>query len=90
MIVRAEMRMADEVDRGQATGEVEKAGGARNFIVPTPGNENGNAPRSWSRPSPRARVRKVRDAGPAVVEQAIERACGPHQRGLGAGNKLKT
>jgi hypothetical protein len=57
MIVRAEMRMADEIDRGQANGEVASAGdnpivrASDNQIItydrPPPGRRVARAPRRW-------------------------------------------
>lgn len=71
IITRAEMRMADEVDRGQASGEIAKAGnpqlsGSRTIVL----NELGVDRQRLSE------WRETRDAGPEVVEQAIQSALG--------------
>jgi len=72
MIVRAEMRMADEIDAGQERGEIAKPGrpvkGSESeplSIESVLGEENKGRLAQW---------RAVRDAGEAVVEQAIESA----------------
>lgn len=74
IITRAEMRMADEIDRGQASGDVSVAGGDRQTIVRSPDN----APATFDDLGiDRRRVaewREVRDAGEAVVENAITKA----------------
>src|SRR5258706_6333733 len=73
MIVRAEVRMADEIDAGQARGEIQKVGGDRKSIIaqssgndPTPLDALGLDSRRI------AEWRDVRDVGEAVVEQAIQ------------------
>src|SRR5262249_21476525 len=73
MIVRAEMRMADEVDRGQQRGEVSRKdrhpGSVRAADTePTTLDELGVSRQRLSE------WRDARDAGMPVVEQAIESA----------------
>lgn len=67
IITRAEMRMADEIDRGQESGEVAKAGNPHGSNSPKLGELDISSQRlsEW---------RDVRDAGPEVVEQAIQGA----------------
>lgn len=74
IITRAEMRMADEIDRGQAAGEVAKAGGDRQSNVRA--SDNGSATYSDLGLSRQrvAEFREVRDAGEEVVETAIQSA----------------
>jgi hypothetical protein len=72
MIVRAEMRMADEIDRGQANGEVASAGD--NPIVRASDNQ---VLTYEALGIDRRRVsewRELRDAGEEAVERAIEAA----------------
>jgi hypothetical protein len=72
MIVRAEMRMADEIDRGQASGEVASAGD--NPIVRASDNQ---VITYESLGIDRRRVaewRAIRDADPAFVEKVIAKA----------------
>lgn len=75
MIVRAEMRMADEVDKGQARGDVQTVGGDRKSII-VHDSDNGAATLDDLGLDRRrlAEWRDVRDAGPGVVEQAINGA----------------
>jgi N6-adenosine-specific RNA methylase IME4 len=74
IITRAEMRMADEIDRGQERGDVSVAGGDRQTIVRT----SDNAPATFDDLDiDRRRVaewREIRDAGESVVEAVIRRA----------------
>ena len=66
MIVRAEMRMADEIDRGQESGEIAR-----------PGRPAANSPKFGDLGIDDRRVaewRDVRDAGMDVVESAISEA----------------
>lgn len=70
MIVRAEMRMADEIDAGQERGDVADQGersNVRSADVSTL-NDLGVSKQRLSE------WREVRDAGPEVVEQAIQDA----------------
>lgn len=74
MIVRAEVRMADEVDRGQQAGEIAKKGRPKNVedgdIIPATLDQLGvkrDQLDDW---------RTVRDAGMPVIEKAIEQALG--------------
>ena len=72
MIVRAEMRMADEVDRGQANGEVASAGDS-----PSVRASDNQAITYEALGIDRRRVaewREIRDAASEVVEQAINGA----------------
>lgn len=68
MIVRAEMRMADEIDRGQSKGEIAAHGGDRSKVR-TPDLESLGVSKQrvveW---------RQIRDAGPEKVEKAISTA----------------
>lgn len=70
MIVRAEMRMADEVDRGQAAGEIATKGGGNHSKSRKSAtlNEMGIDKHEVHR------WRTVRDAGMPVVEQVITEA----------------
>lgn len=73
IITRAEIRMANEVDRGQAAGEVAKRGGDRQSNVPASDNGAKLSELGISR----QRVnewRKVAEAGEEKVEQAISEA----------------
>lgn len=73
IITRAEIRMANEVDRGQAAGEVAKRGGDRQSNVPASDNGAKLSELGISR----QRVnewRKVSEAGEEKVEQAISEA----------------
>lgn len=83
IITRAEMRMADEIDRGQERGEVALA--HRPKTVQASDTSSASVPDEDSRQPAtfddlgidRRRVsewREIRDAGPEVVEQAIEGA----------------
>jgi phage N-6-adenine-methyltransferase len=74
IITRAEMRMANEIDRGQAAGELQRAGGARNFIVQPSDNEAASLDDLGIDRRRVSEWREVRDAGPEVVEQAIGEA----------------
>jgi len=67
MIVRAEMRMADEIDAGQERGEIARVGNPHDSNSPTLGELNIPSQRvsEW---------RETRDAGQEVVEQAIQGA----------------
>jgi phage N-6-adenine-methyltransferase len=75
MIVRAEMRMADEIDRGQANGQVARASDGRPESVR---GSDTSAPITYeSLGIDRRRVaewREIRDAGSEAVEQAIQGA----------------
>ena len=71
MIVRAEMRMADEIDRGQANGEVATAGD--NPIVRASDNQVTYEALGIDRRRV-AEWRGIRDAGEQAVEQAIQNA----------------
>ncbi len=69
IITRAEMRMANEIDRGQANGEVRDAG------QPSIARPSGNSLSDLGVSSQRvSEWRDVRDAGTQVVENAISRA----------------
>jgi hypothetical protein len=72
IITRAEMRMADEIDRGQADGQVATQG------RPNGENSQGSAVYSDLGIDHRrvSEWREVRDAGPEVVERAIGVALG--------------
>ncbi len=75
IITRAEIRMADEIDRGQASGEVARPGGDRDSIVQAPDNRSEATYDDLG--ISRQRVsewREIRDAGEEVVEQAIQSA----------------
>lgn len=75
IIARAEIRMANEIDRGRAAGELASRGGDRDSNVRSPDNRN-EATLSDLGVS-RQRVsewREVRDAGEDVVEQALSDA----------------
>lgn len=75
IITRAEMRMANEIDRGQETGEVASQGGDRDSNARSSGNGNEASYADLGISSQRvAEWRETRDAGEAVVEQAIESA----------------
>lgn len=68
IICRAEMRVADEVDAGQARGEIGKVGRPKNDPESGSFSELGLDPRrvdEW---------REIRDAGQGVIEQAIGKA----------------
>jgi hypothetical protein len=70
MIVRAEMRMADEIDRGQERGEVARQGQRSNVRAPDVCELDDLG-------IDRRRVaewRAIRDAGPALVEKVINQA----------------
>jgi len=72
MIVRAEMRMADEIDAGQERGELAKSGEGRSARV-----RDADASTYEELGLTRQRVhdfRKVRDAGQEAVDQVIDRA----------------
>jgi hypothetical protein len=74
IIARAEIRMANEIDRAQEAGQVARPGGDRQTIVQA--SDNGAATFSDLGVS-RQRVaewRTVRDAGEEVVEGAIQQA----------------
>lgn len=58
------MRLADEIDAGQARGEVEGHGGARNFKVRTPDVELPTADELGVSRQRIHEMREVRDAGP--------------------------
>jgi DNA N-6-adenine-methyltransferase (Dam) len=71
MIIRAETRMADEIDRGQANGEVARADGSTNQWV-----SEARTATFEDLGIDRRRVaewREIRDAGPAFVEKVITR-----------------
>lgn len=68
MIMRAEMRMANEIDRGQANGEIAGHGGDRSKVR-TPDLESLGVSKQRV-----AEWRQVRDAGPEKVEKAIANA----------------
>lgn len=68
MIVRAEMRMADEIDKGQSEGTIASGGRrpkASEILTVSDLARDREQLREW---------REVRDAGPEVVEQAIQEA----------------
>ena len=69
IITHAEMRMADEIDAGQAAGEVTSRGGDRTGKVRTSDFEELGV--SKQRVS---EWREIRDAGPDVVEDALQSA----------------
>jgi phage N-6-adenine-methyltransferase len=71
VITRAEVRMADEIDRGQEAGEVAKAGGDRTIVRSEDNGEVtfGDLGISRQRVS---EWREIRDAGEDAVEQAIK------------------
>jgi len=72
--------MADEADRGQASGEIQKPGGDRKtIIVQAADNDAATLPELGITRQRLADWRTVRDAGEAVVERA-----GPPQRGRAA------
>lgn len=68
IITRAEMRMADEIDRGQASGEVRTRADNQHVQGPDKLEDLGIDRRRV------ADWRDVRDAGPEVVEEAIQGA----------------
>ena len=75
IIVRAEMRMADEIDAGQDRGEVARAGGDRDSIVRDLDNRTESRLEDLGVSRQRlSEWRDTRDAGSEVVEQAIEEA----------------
>jgi len=67
IITRAEMRMADEIDRGQAAGEIAGRGNPQGSGVSTMGDLGIDNRRV-------AEWRELRDAGEEVVETAITTA----------------
>lgn len=71
MIVRAEMRMADEIDRGQERGEVASKGRDKGNVHTPDISTFDDLGVDRQRV---AEWRKTRDAGEAVVEDAIEAA----------------
>lgn len=71
IITRAEMRMANEIDKGQAEGRVAKAGKAN---VRSPDISNLTYEELGVTRQRVAEWRKIRDAGPAKVEAAISGA----------------
>jgi hypothetical protein len=78
VITRAEMRMAEEIDRGQETGEVARPTDTLRQNVVVRGADNDAEPATFSDLGiARQRVaewRKIRDAGEEAVEQAIQGA----------------
>lgn len=71
---RAKLRLADEYDAAQARGEVQKAGGARNFIIPDKNNEIPKILGLAIASKEIHEARQVRDAekaNPGVVERTI-------------------
>lgn len=74
IITRAEIRMANEIDRGQEAGEIERPGGARNVIVQTSDNEKPSLPELGVSRQRLAEWRELRDAGEEAVESAISGA----------------
>ena len=76
IITRAEIRMANEIDRAQERGEVARAGGDRdNSIVQTSDNRNESTLSDIGLDRRRvAEWRETRDAGEGVVEAAISGA----------------
>lgn len=68
MIVRAEMRMADEIDKGQAAGEIARAGGDRDSIPRDPGNRNVTLDELGVSSQRLSEWRETRDAGKELPE----------------------
>jgi phage N-6-adenine-methyltransferase len=74
IIARAEIRMADEIDAGQARGELQTAGGDRKTIVRSSDNDPGTLDELGVSRQRLSEWREMRDAGEDVVEGAIESA----------------
>lgn len=74
IITRAEMRMANEIDRGQASGELRRVGNPDFAIVQSPDNKPATYEDLGVSRQRVAEFREVRDAGPEVVEGAIQSA----------------
>jgi DNA N-6-adenine-methyltransferase (Dam) len=99
IITRAEMRMAEEIDHGQANGTLARPGGDRQSIARSSGNASETLYRDLGIDGQRvSEWRMLRDAGPETVEEAIAGALSQgkaptklgiikHTRGtLGTGN----
>lgn len=72
IITRAEIRMADEVDRGQRRGEVARAGD--NQVVRSADDRPATLQELGVSKQRLSEWREIRDAGPEVVEGAIQTA----------------
>ena len=83
MIVRAEMRMADEIDRGQERGEVARAQDGTSIRDLVQGSDNGASHLRRPRPRSAPRRRMARDAGRKAFHTLVVFAKNTHNRWAG-------